>query len=86
MDRHGVALGQPVEAHEVDRVALEHVWARDGDAIDLDGEAIGAEFFCAGRFSAPMKRSSIARGLACFSSSAAQTMAVRSPTSLATRK
>ena len=50
--------------------------------LDLAASAIARGL----RRSRPMKRSNTGGGLACFASSAALTMAVRSPTLLATRK
>ena len=87
VDRQARAVGGPVETDEVYRIALERVGADHVDAVVLD-----LEIDRVGDGARPAAQSARGNdrapgvGLACRSSSAAQTIAVRSPTSLATRK
>ena len=87
MDRQIRTVGDPEQADQIDRIALEGVGADDVDAIVVDLEILGVRD-AREAAAAAVRRSgrTPGAGLACRSSSAAQTIAVRSPTSLATRK
>ena len=86
MDRQTRSVGDPIQPDEVDRIALERVGADDVDAVVSILKSTASSSARGRRRSRPRKRSNACVGLACRSSSAAQTIAVRSPTSLATRK
>ena len=88
MEGEIVLLRQMEQPDQVDRIALEHVGARDVDAVVVDDEIVGlarARRLRAGR-SRAITRLSTGAGLAWRSSRPAHRMAVRSPTSLAVRK
>ena len=88
MERQIVLLREAEDADQVDRVVLEHVRHREVDAVVVDDEIVAVAntaAFRPGRNFAIIRLSTGA-GFACWSSSLAQRIAVRSPTSLAIRK
>jgi hypothetical protein len=88
MEGEVVLLREPEDPDQIDRIVLEDVGRGEVDAVVVDDEIVAVGHpprLRAGRNRATMRLSTGA-GLACSSSSLAHRIAVRSPTSLATRK
>jgi hypothetical protein len=88
MELQPANVGQMEHPDDVDRIALEHLRIGNIDAaLVLDHESRACPGSCAGGWqSGPARRSGSEPAWPASSSSPAQKMRVRSPTSLATRK
>ena len=87
VEREIVLLRELEDADQVDRIALEHIGLREPDAVLVDDEVVAFNNRAAlHRTQARHEAAQTGTLLAWLSSSSAQRIAVRSPTSLAIRK